>query len=100
MQEYPPAKVAEITWVPEDQIVRAARLLATSKPAAMQWGLAVDMVKEALPAGQAIMALFQVTGNVEVRMFMHGREAGVAAVSYTHLSGTLQKNRAKWYRRL
>ena len=66
VQEYPPAKVAEITWVPEDQIVRAARLLATSKPAAMQWGLAVDMVKEALPAGQAIVGLFQITGNVDV----------------------------------
>lgn len=66
VQEYPPSKVAEITWVPEDQIIRAARLLATSKPCAMQWGLAVDMVKEALPAGQAIVGLFQITGNVDV----------------------------------
>ena len=66
VQEYPPSKVAEITWVPEDQIIRAARLIATSKPAAMQWGLAVDMVCEALPAGQAIVGLFQITGNVDV----------------------------------
>ena len=66
VQEYPPSKVTEITWVPEDQIIRAARLIATSKPAAMQWGLAVDMVCEALPAGQAIVGLFQITGNVDV----------------------------------
>lgn len=66
VQEYSPAKVAEITWVPEEQIIRAARLLATSKPCAMQWGLAVDMVKEALPAGQAIVGLFQITGNVDI----------------------------------
>ena len=66
VQEYPPSNVAEITWVPEDQIIRAARLIATSKPAAMQWGLAVDMVCEALPAGQAIVGLFQITGNVDV----------------------------------
>lgn len=66
VREYPPSKVAEITWVPEDQIIRAARLIATSKPAAMQWGLAVDMVCEALPAGQAIVGLFQITGNVDV----------------------------------
>ena len=66
VQEYPPSKVAEITWVPVDQIIRAARLIAVSKPAAMQWGLAVDMVCEALPAGQAIVGLFQITGNVDI----------------------------------
>lgn len=66
VQEYPVEKVAEITWVPADQIVRAARLLAKSKPATLQWGVAVDMTKEALPAGQAIMALFQITGNIDV----------------------------------
>ena len=66
VQEYPPSKVAEITWVPEEQIIRAARLIATSKPAAMQWGLAVDMVCEALPAGQAIVGLFQITGNIDI----------------------------------
>lgn len=43
VQEYPPSKVSEITWVPEDQIIRAARLIANSKPAAMQWGLVVDL---------------------------------------------------------
>ena len=32
----------------------------------MQWGLAVDMVREALPAGQAIVGLFQITGNVDI----------------------------------
>ena len=66
VQEYPPSKVAEITWVPEEEIKSAARMLASAKPAAMQWGLAVDMVKEALPAGQAIVGLFQITGNVDV----------------------------------
>ena len=32
----------------------------------MQWGLAVDMTKEALPATHAISALFEITGNVEI----------------------------------
>lgn len=64
--EYTPARVAEICWVPEEKIVEAANLLAASKPAALQWGVAVDMTKEALPAGQAIMALFQVTGNIDI----------------------------------
>ncbi|WP_419061099.1 molybdopterin-dependent oxidoreductase [Ellagibacter isourolithinifaciens] len=66
VQEYPPAKVAEITWIPEEKIVEAARILANSKPCTMQWGVAVDMTKEALPASQAIAACFQITGNVDV----------------------------------
>ena len=66
VQEYPVDKVSEITWVPADKIIRAARLIATSKPAAMQWGLAVDMTKEALPAGQAILGIFEITGNMDV----------------------------------
>ncbi len=66
VQEYPLERVAEITWIPEDKIRRAAHLLAQSKPAALQWGVAVDMTKEAIPAGQAICSLFEITGNVEV----------------------------------
>ncbi|MEF9877776.1 MAG: molybdopterin-dependent oxidoreductase, partial [Gordonibacter sp.] len=66
VQEYPPARVADITWIPEDKIVAAARLLAESKPATLQWGVAVDMTKEAIPAGQAISALFHITGNIDV----------------------------------
>ena len=31
------AKVAEITWIPEEKIVEAARILANSKPCTMQW---------------------------------------------------------------
>lgn len=66
VQEYPVDKVAQITWIPEEKIVEAARLLAKSKPATLQWGVAVDMTKEAIPAGQAISTLFAITGNIEV----------------------------------
>ncbi len=66
VQEYPVEKVAEITWIPAEKIRKAARILAASKPATMQWGLAVDMTKESLPASQAIAALFQITGNVDI----------------------------------
>ena len=51
---------------PAEKIVAAARLLAESKPATLQWGLAIDMTREAIPAGQAIAALFQITGNIDV----------------------------------
>ncbi len=46
VSEYPLEKVSKITWIPEEKILAAARMYATSKPAAIQWGLAVDMTKE------------------------------------------------------
>ncbi len=56
VQEYPVDRVSKITWIPEEKIIAAARLFATSKPSTVQWGLALDMTKEALPASHAITA--------------------------------------------
>ncbi len=66
VQEYPVDKVAEITWVPKDLIVEAARLYATAKPAATQWGVAVCMSPQATYAAQAISHLWAITGNIDV----------------------------------
>lgn len=66
VQEYPPDKVAEITWIPREQIIAAARMYAASKPAAVQWGVAVDQTKECIPTLHAIIALRSVTGNMDV----------------------------------
>lgn len=65
VQDYPPSKVAEITWVPEDKIVGAARLFATSKPASIKWGLKVDQNTNGIQNAQAVMALWCITGNVD-----------------------------------
>ena len=65
VQEYTPEKVSEITWIPKEQIISAARKYATSKPAAIQWGVAVDQSKECMPTLHAIVALMSVTGNLE-----------------------------------
>ena len=65
VQEYPPHKVAEITWVPEQKIIDAARLYATSKPAALQWGVPVDMAPEGLTVATAVSYLWVITGNVD-----------------------------------
>jgi anaerobic selenocysteine-containing dehydrogenase len=64
--QYPVEKVAEITWVPKEKILAAARMFAQSKPAAIQWGLAIDMTRESLPAAQAISNLWTITGNLDV----------------------------------
>jgi anaerobic selenocysteine-containing dehydrogenase len=66
VQEYTPEKVAKITWVPEELIVEAARCYATAKPAAIHWGLPVDMAPEGPAVAQAIAHLWSITGNVDI----------------------------------
>lgn len=65
IQEYTPSKAAEITWIPEEKIIEAARIFAQSKPAALQWGVPVDMAPEGLTVATAISYLWTLTGNVD-----------------------------------
>ena len=66
VQEYPPAKVAEITWVPQEKIIEAARLFARSKPAAIHTGVCIEMATVGMATCQAIQQLWSITGNLEV----------------------------------
>ena len=66
VQEYPPAKVAEICGIPKEKIVGAARFYATAKPASIQWGLAIDMHPHGVPTAQAITIMTGITGNLDV----------------------------------
>lgn len=65
VQQFPPERVAEITWVPKDKIIQAARFYALSKPASIQWGLAIDMAPDGVTAAHAIASLWTITGNVD-----------------------------------
>lgn len=65
VEEWTPEKTESVTWVPKEKIVRTARKLAQAKNFIIQWGVSVDMTKETIPASQAIMALFEITGNVD-----------------------------------
>ncbi|MDR7866624.1 MAG: molybdopterin-dependent oxidoreductase [Sporomusaceae bacterium] len=66
VQEYPPEKVADITWVPAQKIREVARFMATQKPGAIQWGLAVDENPNGVQLGHAILSLCAITGNLDV----------------------------------
>ncbi len=66
VQEYPVSKVASITEVPEDLIINASRFYASNRPAAIHWGLAVDMEPEGTSVAQAISHLWCITGNLDV----------------------------------
>lgn len=61
-----PEKAAEICEVPVEDIYKAARMYATSKPATIAWGLALDQNQNGNQAGQCIVSLMAITGNVDV----------------------------------
>lgn len=64
--EYPPEKVAEITWVPKEKIIQAARMYATSKPSAIRFGQPLDSNAEATSSIHALNCLWAITGNLDV----------------------------------
>jgi len=65
VSEYPLEKVEEITWVPREKIAQAARLFATTKPAAIQWGVAIEQQVTCADNDRILMALMGITGNVD-----------------------------------
>ncbi|MFH1016119.1 MAG: molybdopterin-dependent oxidoreductase [Chloroflexota bacterium] len=65
VREFTPEKTAEITWVPKDKIIAAARLYATSKPATMRFGQPLDSNAEATATIHALTCLWAITGNID-----------------------------------
>lgn len=66
VKDYPPEKVEKITLVPSNIIKEAARSYATTKPAAIMFGVSVDNYKGGSSAKFAVHALMAITGNVDV----------------------------------
>ncbi|MBI4250838.1 MAG: molybdopterin-dependent oxidoreductase, partial [Candidatus Tectomicrobia bacterium] len=64
--QYPPWQAAAITWLKAEDIARAARLYAATKPAALAWGVGLDMCVNAHQNGRACTLLECLTGNVDV----------------------------------
>ena len=64
---YSPEHVSEITWVSPQQIREAARLFATTKPAVIQWGNALDHLGvNSSQCIQTLLILMSITGNLDV----------------------------------
>jgi anaerobic selenocysteine-containing dehydrogenase len=66
VKQYSPEKVADITWVPADKIRQAARMYAEAKPAALQWGNAIEHDNNAFDAVRSLACLMAICGNLEV----------------------------------
>ena len=66
VKEYPPEKVEEITWVPAEKIRQASRLYGQTKPAAIQWGNAIDYGVNSFQTARALCVLRAITGNLGI----------------------------------
>ena len=66
IRNYSPDQIAKLTWVPKELLVRAARLYATSKPAHIEWGNALDHQLDSFQIGRALAILMALTGNIGV----------------------------------
>jgi anaerobic selenocysteine-containing dehydrogenase len=64
-RSYTPEKVADITWVPAEQIRAAARLYAKTRPACLQWGVGIDQGVNNFQTIRAVLMLSGVTGNID-----------------------------------
>lgn len=66
VKNYTPGSVADITWVPADLIRKAARMYAEAKPAALQWGNAIEHDVNVFDATRSLVCLMAVCGNLEI----------------------------------
>jgi anaerobic selenocysteine-containing dehydrogenase len=57
--------VQQITWVPQEKIREAARLFATTKPAAIQWGVAIEQQTSCADNDRLLLCLMGITGNID-----------------------------------
>ncbi len=64
-REYPPEKVAELTWIPADQIREAARTFATNKPAACYQGMGIEHLPTAIEACHCRYILPALVGAID-----------------------------------
>jgi anaerobic selenocysteine-containing dehydrogenase len=66
VKEYPLERVEEITWVKQDLIREAARMYATTKPAALHWGVPTEQNINCTDCTRLMTGLMAVTGNLDV----------------------------------
>ena len=65
VQEYPPERVAQITWLHKEDIILAARLFAQDTPGCIQLGSSLERQANCGQTVRAIICLLAITGNIE-----------------------------------
>ncbi len=65
VKEMPASKAAEITWVPEEKIVAAARAFGSSRHSSIMWGLAMDEQTNGTQAGHCAIIMMALAGVID-----------------------------------
>ncbi|MEX3009066.1 molybdopterin-dependent oxidoreductase [Hoeflea sp. TYP-13] len=66
VEPYTPEWAASISWVPAEKIREAARLFASSKPAVVEWGCAIEHSPNSIQTARAIACLPALTGTIDI----------------------------------
>ena len=66
VEDYSPERVTEIVWLKAEDIRKAARLYATTKPACVGWGVGIEHSVSTHQNVRAICILKAITGNLDV----------------------------------
>lgn len=66
IQDYPPEKVAELTWIPANKIREAAMFYAQNKPACIEQGNATEHNINSVQTARALSILRAITGNLGI----------------------------------
>lgn len=66
VESYSPYRVEELTWVPAETIQAVSRMYATTKPACIQWGVAIDQNINSFQTIRAVLLLSGITGDIDV----------------------------------
>jgi anaerobic selenocysteine-containing dehydrogenase len=61
-----PEWAEKITWVPADKIRESARLFANTRPASVEWGVALEHTPNCFQTVRAVALLPGITGNIDI----------------------------------
>ncbi len=67
VKAFPPDKVSEITWIPEDTIIQAAEMYAGTKPAVVHSRVALNQNLNSTQTSRAVVMLAALTGNLDIK---------------------------------
>lgn len=66
IKKYRLEDVEKVTWVPQEQIKKLARLYAEFKPSFINWGNGLDQILNGFQTARALCILRAITGNLDV----------------------------------
>jgi anaerobic selenocysteine-containing dehydrogenase len=61
-----PEWAEKITWIPADKIKESARLFANTRPASVEWGVAIEHTPNCFQTVRAVALLPGITGNIDI----------------------------------